>query len=123
MPDSGSATAKPQIAHVLTMDVVDYSRLLIDQQTELMANLNTIVRETSRVQAASAGGYLIQLPTGDGMALVFFDEPEAALESAVEIAAALKTFPGIKLRMGLHSGPVNRVTDLNGQPNVAGAGI
>src|ERR1041384_3735917 len=122
MSEATSAKPKPEIAHVLTMDVVGYSKLLLDQQTQLMSRLNRVARDSAPVRAANEAGKLIRLTTGDGMALVFFDEPEVALEAALEIAAALKTHPKIQIRMGLHSGPVRRVFDVNEQPNVAGAG-
>ena len=114
---------KLEIAHLLTMDVVGYSKLLIDEQTKLMAELNGVVRSSTRFRVADAAGKLIRLPTGDGMALVFFNDPEAAMECATEIASELKAHPEIRLRMGIHSGPVNKVVDLNERPNVAGAGI
>ena len=114
---------KVEIAHVLTLDVVGYSKLLIDQQTNLMAELNDVVRSSTRFRVADAAGKLIRLPTGDGMALVFFGDPEATIECAMEIASALKSRPEIPARMGIHSGPVNKIVDLNERPNVAGAGI
>jgi TolB-like protein/Tfp pilus assembly protein PilF/class 3 adenylate cyclase len=141
MGDEAAEISQPEIAHVLTIDVVGYSKLLIDAQTKLMSELNDVVRQSTRFRVADAAGKLIRLPTGDGMALVFFgSEPEAAMECAVEIATALKARANltgltgqvaneeegvreIKARMGIHSGPVNRVVDLNEQPNVAGAGI
>jgi adenylate cyclase len=117
------AESKFEIAHVLTMDVVGYSQLLIDQQSRIMADLNRAVRGTTRFRVALAAGKIVSLPTGDGMILVFFGEPEAAVECAMEVSSALKIFPEIRLRMGIHSGPVNRVTDVNEAPNLAGAGI
>src|SRR6202048_3348243 len=123
MANGGEADPKLQIANVLYLDVVGYSKLLLDAQSELMAKLTRIVRSTTRFSVADAARKLVRLPTGDGMALVFFDDPEAAMECAKEISAALKSHPEIKLRMGIHSGPVNRVIDVNEQANVAGAGI
>ena len=114
---------KVEIGHVLTMDVVGYSKLLIDEQTRIMAELNRVVRGTVRFRVAQAAGKLVPLPTGDGMALVFFRDPEAAVECAMEVSSALKAHPDIHLRMGIHSGPVHRVTDVNEGANVAGAGI
>ncbi|MDQ6861299.1 MAG: tetratricopeptide repeat protein [Verrucomicrobiota bacterium] len=114
---------KLEIAHVLTMDVVGYSKLLIDEQTRVMAELTRLVREAARFQRAEADGKLLRLPTGDGMALVFFNDPEAPIECAMEISAALKSRPEIRVRMGIHSGPVNQVLDVNDRSNVAGAGI
>jgi TolB-like protein/lipopolysaccharide biosynthesis regulator YciM len=122
MPED-EANAKVEIAHVLTMDVVEYSKLLITEQTRVMAELTGIVKNTEPFRLAEAAGKLIQIPTGDGMALVFFNDPEAPIDCAVEIAMVLKNHAGIRLRMGIHSGPVNQVVDVSGRPNVAGAGI
>lgn len=105
------------------MDVVRYSRLLIDEQTRVMSELTRVVREAPRFQQAEAEGKLLRLPTGDGMALVFFNDPEAPIECAMEVSAALKQRPEIRLRMGIHSGPVNQVVDVNDRSNIAGAGI
>ena len=112
-----------EIGHVLFLDVVGYSKLLLDEQRELQQQLNQIVRETEQVRAAEAVGKLIQLPAGDGMALVFFNSPETPVRCAIEIAKELKDRPGLKLRMGIHSGPVHEVRDVNDRTNVAGAGI
>jgi TolB-like protein/class 3 adenylate cyclase/Tfp pilus assembly protein PilF len=120
--DSGS-NAKVEIAHVLTMDVVEYSTLLITEQSRIMAELKRIVRETARFRHAEAEKKLICLPTGDGMALVFFTDHEAPIECAMEVSAAIKNRPEIRLRMGIHSGPVDVVLDVNERANVAGAGI
>jgi adenylate cyclase len=112
-----------QIAHVLTMDVIEYSTLLITEQTRVMGELTRIVRSTARFRRAEADGKLVRIPTGDGMLLVFFDDPQAPIECAMEISAAVKTQPDIRLRMGIHSGPVNEVVDVNERSNVAGAGV
>ena len=105
------------------MDVVGYSTLLIDDQSRLIAELTRVVRETPRFRTAEAAGKLIRLPTGDGMDLVFFDSLEAPLECAMQISAALKSHPEIRLRIGIHSGPIKKVVDVNDRSNVAGAGI
>src|ERR1700760_3951050 len=123
MPESSVEAAKVEIAHVLTLDVVGYSKLLIDEQTTVLAQLNELVRSSLRFQVSHTAGKLIRLPTGDGMALVFFGEPAEAMECAVEVALALKAHPNLRVRMGLNSGPVNRITDVSDQQNVAGAGI
>ena len=123
MAAEGEPDSKVEIGHVLTMDVVGYSKLLIDEQSRVMAELNRIVRGTLRFRVAQAGGNLVSLPTGDGIALVFFGDPEAAVECAIEISSALKSDQKIPVRMGIHSGPVNRVRDVNEGSNVAGAGI
>src|SRR5437868_14087308 len=112
-----------EIAHVLFMDVVGYSKLLIDEQREVLHELNEIVRGTPSFRAAEAAGQLTRIPTGDGMALVFSTTPEAPVRCAVEISEALKSRPEIAVRMGVNSGPVHAITDVNGQTNVAGGGI
>ena len=118
-----SSVSELELGHVLFMDIVGYSKLLIDEQTDLSRQLNQIVRNTEQVQSAEAKGKLIRLPTGDGMALVFFTNPQAPMQCAVEISRALRERPTIKLRMGIHSGPVNVVADVNERENVAGIGI
>ena len=112
-----------EIGHVLFMDVVGYSKLLVNEQHELVQQLNQIVRNTEQVRIAEAADKLIRVPAGDGMALVFFNSPESPVRCAIEISKKLKEHPGLQLRMGIHSGPVNRVRDVNDQTNVAGAGI
>lgn len=123
MSNSAGAGVRLEIGHVLFMDLVGYSKLLLDEQRELIEHLTEIVRNTEQVRAAEAADKLIRLPAGDGMALVFFNSPEAPVQCAVEITKKLKQFPQLKLRMGIHSGPVNEVRDVNGRANVAGAGI
>ena len=123
MSAEGRSDPQMEIGHVLAMDVVGYSKLLIREQSELLRRLNEIVRNTAQVCAADAQGKLIRLPTGNGMALVFFGDPKAPIECATEIAIALKQEPEIALRMGIHSGPINRVLDVNERANAAGAGI
>jgi TolB-like protein/class 3 adenylate cyclase/Tfp pilus assembly protein PilF len=112
-----------EIAHVLFIDVVGFSKLLINDQTEILEQLNQIVRETPHFREAEAAGKLIRLSTGDGMALVFSNSAEAPVECALEISKALKKYPQIQLRMGVHSGPVNAVSDVNDRSNITGAGI
>ena len=112
-----------EIAHLLLIDVVGYSKLLVNEQIELLQQLNQIVRGTESFRTAEASGTLIRVPTGDGMALLFFRSPEEPAQCALEISEALKGYPRIKLRMGVHSGPVNQVTDVNDRTNIAGAGI
>src|SRR6266480_1023895 len=112
-----------EIAHVLFMDVVGFSELLINDESEILAQLNQLVRETPHFREAEAAGKLIRLATGDGMALVFFNSAEAPVECALEISKALQSYPQIQLRMGVHSGPVNAVSDVNDRSNVTGAGI
>jgi TolB-like protein/Tfp pilus assembly protein PilF/class 3 adenylate cyclase len=123
MSTSAGAGVRLEIGHVLFMDLVGYSKLLLDEQRELLQRLTEIVRNTEQVHAAEAADKLIRLPVGDGMALVFFNSPEAPVQCAIEISKKLKQYPQMKLRMGIHSGPVNEVRDVNGRPNVAGAGI
>jgi TolB-like protein len=112
-----------EVGHILFLDIVGYSNLLADEQKELVQELNQIVRETEQFRAAEAEGKLTRLPTGDGMVLVFTNNPEAPVECALEISEALQTHPRLKVRMGIHSGPVNPFADVNDQSNLAGAGI
>jgi TolB-like protein/Flp pilus assembly protein TadD/class 3 adenylate cyclase len=112
-----------EIAHVLFIDIVGSSKLLINQQSDVLRRLNEIVRETSQVRTAEAGGKLIRLPTGDGMALAFFTTPDAPVRCAMEISQKLKRHPDLKLRMGINSGPVDEVVDVNDRSNIAGVGI
>ena len=114
---------KAEIGHVLFVDIVGYSKLLINEQSELLQELNEMVRQLPQVKAAEANGKLIRLPSGDGMALVFRDDPEAPARCALEISRALRTVPAIQLRMGIHSGPINEISDVNERINIAGAGI
>src|SRR5262245_10884819 len=112
-----------EVGHILFLDIVGYSKLLADEQKELVQELNRIVRETEQFRVAEAEHKLTRLPTGDGMVLVFTNNPEAPVECALEISKALQSQPRLKLRMGIHSGPVNPVADVNDQSNLAGAGI
>src|SRR6266571_4380976 len=114
--------AQLEIGHVLSMDIVGFSKLLVDQQSECSHRLNQIVRNTEQFHAAEAAGRLIRLPTGDGMVLVFFTGPEAPARCAMEIARSLKQASS-GLRMGIHSGAVNKVADVNDRSNLAGTGI
>lgn len=114
---------KFEIGHVLFIDIVGYSKLLIDQQSEQIQKLWQIVRGTEQFRIAEAEGKLLRLSTGDGGALVFRNSPEAPVLCAIEISKALRSHPELKVRMGIHSGPVNEITDLNEQANIAGAGI
>jgi TolB-like protein/class 3 adenylate cyclase/Tfp pilus assembly protein PilF len=112
-----------EIAHLLLIDVVGYSKLLVNEQIELLQELKQIVRSTESFRAAEARNELIRVPTGDGMALVFFHSPEEPARCALEISKELQDHPSMQLRMGVHSGPVNRVTDVNEKTNIAGSGI
>jgi TolB-like protein/class 3 adenylate cyclase/Tfp pilus assembly protein PilF len=123
MPAELQSDFELEIAHVLFIDVVGYSQLLINEQKELLDKLNEVVRGTQQFKNAEAAGKLIRLPTGDGMVLAFFTNPEAPVKCALEICETLKSHSRIRLRMGIHSGPVSRVTDVNDRSNVAGAGI
>src|SRR5690348_9645523 len=123
MPSESETSVRLQIGHVLFMDLVGYSTLLLDEQRQYLEQLSEIVRGSEQVRGAKEAGKLIQLPVGDGMALVFFDSPEAPVRCAIEISNRLKEYPYLKLRMGIHSGPVNEVRDVNDSANVAGAGI
>src|SRR5881394_2087272 len=120
---SSEAEVKFEIGHVLFIDIVGYSKLLIHEQSERLQRLREIARATEQFRAAEAEGKLLRLPTGDGGALVFRDSPEEPVACALEIGKALKNHPDLRVRMGIHSGPVKEVTDLNEQANIAGAGI
>jgi TolB-like protein/class 3 adenylate cyclase/Tfp pilus assembly protein PilF len=121
-PDQ-AASVKFEIGHVLFIDIVGYSKLLIHQQSEQLETLKQIVRGTEQFRLADAEGKLLRLPTGDGGALVFRNSVEAPVLCAMEISKALRNHPTLRVRMGIHSGPVNAITDLNEQANIAGAGI
>src|SRR6516162_9295654 len=123
MPSDTASEVKLEIGHVLFIDIVGYSQLLITQQSEHLETLKRIVRSTAEFRAAEAEGKLLRLPTGDGGALVFRTTPEAPVLCAREIAKELKNHPELRVRMGIHSGPVNAINDLNEQANIAGAGI
>jgi len=122
-PAEPTPDLKLEIAHLLLIDVVGYSKLLVNEQIELLQELNQIVRGTECFRAAEASDKLIRVPTGDGMALLFFHSPEEPVRCALEISRTLKDHSRIQLRMGVHSGPVNRVTDVNDKTNIAGSGI
>ena len=112
-----------EIAHLLLLDVVGYSKLLVEEQVQLVQELTEIVRATECFRNAARNGKLIRVPTGDGMALAFFSSPEEPARCALEISTALQSHSRIQLRMGIHSGPVNRIVDVNEKTNVAGSGI
>src|ERR1700726_2736282 len=121
-PDSGSSRTL-EIAHVLFTDIVGYSKLPMDEQERLLMRLQEAVRQTSEFARAEAVDELIRLPTGDGMALVFFGDAEAPVRCAVELGRSLRKQSALQLRMGIHTGPVYRVADINANRNVAGGGI
>ena len=123
MSTEGKKEIQIEIAHVLFIDIVGYTKLLIHEQTEHLEKLRDIARATESFRAAQAEGKLLRLPTGDGGALVFRTSPEAPVICAIEIARALRKHPELRVRMGVHSGPVKEVTDLSEQGNIAGAGI
>src|SRR6478736_1900388 len=112
-----------EIAHVLFIDIVGYSKLAINDQHAAVEELNQVVRASEQFQRAEAADRLLKIATGDGMALVFYTSPEAPAQCAVEISRALKEHPRLHVRMGVHSGPVSGVVDVNGRPNLAGAGL
>src|SRR5260370_30423873 len=122
MPSEQSSDVKFEIGHVLFFDIVGYSKSLINEQSEQIRKLKEIVRGTEQFRLAEAEGKLLRLPTGDGGALVFRTSSEAPVRCAVEISKEFKRHP-LRVRMGIHSGPVNEITDLNEQANIARAGI
>src|SRR4029450_2913529 len=123
MPDDEKTKPRLEIAHVLFIDIVGYSKLLTDEQSEALQELNQIVRNTEAVREAGAAGHLIILPTGDGMALVFTGSVERPAECALEVSQALRAQPPLPVRMGTHSGPVHQVRDANARENISGVGI
>jgi TolB-like protein len=120
---AGKEATHLETAHVLFIDVVGYSKLLVNEQREVLQQLNDIVRNAPQFGKSNAAGKLIRIPSGDGMALVFFHSPEEPVQCAMEIARALKNHPQVRIRMGVHSGPVDQVIDVNDRTNVAGVGI
>src|ERR1700731_1482339 len=123
MADESKTKLRLETAHVLFIDIVGYSKLLTDEQTETMEELNQIVRKTETAREAETAGQLVILPTGDGMALVFTGSVEEPVECALEISQKLRAQPSLPIRMGIHSGPVHHVADVNNRENIAGAGI
>jgi TolB-like protein/class 3 adenylate cyclase/Tfp pilus assembly protein PilF len=123
MPGETKSDLRLEIAHVLFIDIVGYSKLLINEQRESLEELNQVVRGTEAFRGAEAAGKLTRLPTGDGMALVFSTTPDEPVECALQIGKALKSRPELRVRMGVHSGPVSGVSDVNDRSNVAGGGI
>src|SRR2546421_11195695 len=112
-----------EIAHVLFLDIVGYSKLSVNEQHARVDELNGIVRLSEQFQKAEAANRILKIPTGDGIALVFYISLEAPAQCAVEISRALKEHPRLQLRMGIHSGPVRGIVDVNERGNLAGAGI
>src|SRR5213592_3021562 len=123
MAGAGKEATHLETAHVLFIDVVGYSKLLVNEQREVLQQLNEVVRNAPQFGKSNAAGKLIRIPSGDGLALVFFRSPEEPVHCAMEIASALKNHPQIRVRMGVHSGPVNQVKDVNDRSNVTGVGI
>jgi len=123
MADEGKTQLRLEIAHVLFIDIVGYSKLLIDEQSEAQEELNHVVRNTEAARKAETADQLIYLPTGDGMALVFTGSVEEPVDCALQISQALRGQPSLPVRMGIHSGPVHHVSDVNRRDNIAGAGI
>src|ERR1043166_8086687 len=123
MSSASSSDVKLEIGHVLFIDIVGYSKLLITEQSDQIQKLREIVRGTEQFRLAKSEGKLLGLPTGDGGALVFRDSPEAPVLCAVEMSKELKKQPELQVRMGIHSGPVNEIPDHKAQANTAGAGI
>ena len=123
MPAEVKKEIQLEIAHVLFIDIVGYSKLSVKEQHAAVEELNQIVRASEQFQTAEAASRLLKIPTGDGMALVFYTSPEAPAHCAAEISRALKEHPRLQLRMGIHSGPVSGVVDVNERANLTGAGI
>jgi class 3 adenylate cyclase len=123
MPTEINKQIALEIAHVLFIDIVGYSKLSINEQRAAVDELNQLVRTSEQFQKAEASDRLIKIPTGDGMALVFYTSVEAPVQCAVEISRAAKEHARLQLRMGVHSGPVSGVIDVTGRANLAGGGL
>jgi hypothetical protein len=123
MPAEVKKEIQLEIAHVLFIDIVGYSKLSVNEQHARIEELNEIVRLSEQFRKAEAANRILKIPTGDGMALVFYKSPEKPAQCAFEISRALKERPRLQIRMGIHSGPVSGVVDVNERTNVAGAGI
>ncbi|PYK69871.1 MAG: hypothetical protein DME44_13375 [Verrucomicrobia bacterium] len=123
MSDQLQPEADLAIAHVLFIDIVAYSKLAIDQQKEVVQQLNQYVRDSEQVRRADTAGKLIRIPTGDGVALAFFTSPDAPVRCAIEVSKAVRNRSALQLRMGIHSGPVDQLSDVNERSNLAGTGI
>jgi CHASE2 domain-containing sensor protein/class 3 adenylate cyclase len=123
MSDQPQPDADLAIAHVLFIDIVAYSKLAIDQQKEVVQQLNQCVRDSEQFRRADAAGKLIRIPTGDGVALAFFTSPDAPVRCAIEVSKAVRNSSALQLRMGIHSGPVDQLSDVNERSNLAGTGI
>ncbi|PYL51570.1 MAG: hypothetical protein DMF33_10350, partial [Verrucomicrobia bacterium] len=123
MPAETKGNLQLEIGHVLFIDIVGYSQLSNNEQSKLLSELNAVVRSAESFRLAEAEGKLVRLPTGDGMALIFRHSPQEPVRCALEISQGLKTHPELRVRMGIHSGPVNQVADVNERANIAGAGI
>jgi CHASE2 domain-containing sensor protein/class 3 adenylate cyclase len=123
MSDNLQPDADLAIAHVLFIDIVAYSELAIDQQREVVEQLNHHVRNNEQFRRADAAGKLIRIATGDGVALAFFTSPDAPVRCAIEVSKAVRNSSALQLRMGIHSGPVDQLSDVNERSNLAGTGI
>src|SRR6478736_3822768 len=123
MSSKGKPDLRLEIAHILFIDIVGYSKLLSDKQRELFQLLNELVRSTAQFRAADAAGKLVRLPTGDGMVLAFFTSVDAPVRCAQEIGRKLREHPQLPVRMGIKSGPVDEVLDVDERRNVTGTGI
>jgi len=123
MPVEVKQEIELEIAHVLFIDIVGYSKLSVNEQHARIEELSEIVRLSGQFQKAHAAKRILKIPTGDGMALVFYKSPEEPVQCAFEVGRALKDNPRLQIRMGIHSGPVSGVVDVNERTNVAGAGI
>ncbi|HEY4281635.1 MAG TPA: hypothetical protein VGM62_01120, partial [Chthoniobacterales bacterium] len=123
MDEGDKRKTRLNIGHVVFLDIVGYSKLLIDQQSDVVQKLKEVVRNAEAVRHAQADNHLVLLPTGDGMALVFTDSLESSVGAAMQIGRGLRNHPGFGVRIGIHSGPVHHVTDVTDRANIAGAGI
>src|SRR5437667_12649337 len=123
MAGEGKKEIQLEIGHVLFIDLVGYSKFSINDQHAAVEQLNRVVRASEQFQQTETASRLLKIPTGDGMALIFYSTPEAPVQCALEISRSLKRYPQLQVRMGIHSGPVSVVMDVNERANLAGAGM
>ncbi|PYJ67362.1 MAG: hypothetical protein DME78_01610, partial [Verrucomicrobia bacterium] len=123
MAGEGKKEIQLEIGHVLFIDLVGYSKFSLNDQHAAVEQLNRVVRASEQFQQTETASRLLKIPTGDGMALVFYSTPEAPVQCALEISRSLKRYPQLQVRMGIHSGPVSVVMDVNERANLAGAGM
>ena len=110
-----------ETGHILFIDIVGLARMLALEQQESLHKLSQIIRNTDAGKTTEEE--LPRLSTGSGLALAFATTADAAVRCAMQISTGWRTYPELKLRMGIHTGPVNRMTEANDRIGVAGPGV